>query len=625
MLRTTVGQLMLNESLPAEMQNYNRKWDKKTTKEVFQQLAEKHPEKYREVAKRLMDISRDAVYSMGGFSFGLDDLEPTPSVLQSRARLRRRIKDIMRNSQWSDEEQQSKIIEATANEKDLLESEILKETTAAGNPLAASVKSGARGNPSQLKRLIGGDSLYIDHRDDVIPVAAMRSFSEGVSPAEWFAASYGARKGLVDTKFATQDAGFFGKQLNQLAHRLVITQEDDDDTSQDVTRGLPVDTDDTDNEGALLAKAIRGYSRNTVLTPKILQDLRQNGVKRILVRSPAVGGPSAGGVSARDVGYRERGGFSPLGDSVGLAAAQALSEKLTQGQLASKHNSGMQSGSSKKLTGFEALNQMIQAPKTYKGGAAHAQRDGRIGAITKAATGGHHIRIGDKDHFVAPGFDVKVKIGDVVEAGDMLSDGLPNPAEVVRHKGIGEGRRYFTQAFTNAYRDGGMAAHRRNVELISRGLIDHVEMLEETDVNIPGDVVSYSQLEKNWKPRDGYSTVKPKTALGQYLEKPVLHYSVGTKIKNSMLKDFDDFGVSQLDVHKEPPPFQPLMVRAMSSSQHDPDWMTRFLGSNQKKSLLSAAQRGGVSDTQSTSFLPSLVEGLNFGKTWTGGPIKLRK
>ena len=624
MLRTTVGQLMLNEALPADMQNYNRKWDKKTTKEVFQQLAEKHPDEYREAAKRLMDISRDAVYSMGGFSFGLDDLEPTPSVLQSRARLRRRIKDIMDNPRWSEQEQQDKIVEATANEKELLESEILKETTVGGNPLAASVKSGARGNPSQLKRLISGDSLYVDHRDDVIPVAMMRSFSEGVSPAEWFAASYGARKGLVDTKFATQDAGFFAKQLNQLAHRLVVTQEDDD-APQDVARGLPVDTDDTDNEGALLAKDIKGYSRNTVLTPKILQDLRQNGVKRILVRSPVVGGPAVGGVSARDVGYRERGGFSPLGDSVGLAAAQALSEKLTQGQLASKHKSGMQGGSSKKITGFEALNQMIQSPKTYKGGAAHAQRDGRIGAIDKSATGGYRIRIGDEDHFVAPGFDVKVKIGDVVEAGDMLSDGLPNPGEVVRHKGIGEGRRYFTQSFTNAYRDSGMAAHRRNVELISRGLIDHVEMLEETDANIPGDVVSYSQLEKSWKPRDGYSTVKPKAALGQYLEKPVLHYSVGTKIRNSMLKDFDDFDVKQLDVHKEPPPFQPLMVRAMSSAQHDPDWMTRFLGSNQKKSLLSAAQRGGVSDTQSTSFLPSLVEGSNFGKTWSGGPIKLRK
>ena len=108
MLRTTVGQLMLNEALPADMQNYAREWDKKTTKAVFQELAEKHPKKYRETAKRLMDISRDAVYSMGGFSFGLDDLEPTPAVLQSRARIRRRIKDIMDNPRWSEQEQQDK-------------------------------------------------------------------------------------------------------------------------------------------------------------------------------------------------------------------------------------------------------------------------------------------------------------------------------------------------------------------------------------------------------------------------------------------------------------------------------------------------------------------------------------
>jgi len=624
MLRTTIGQVMLNEALPQDLRNYTRKWDKKATQEIFQELAEKYPDKYREVSKRLMDISREAVYTMGGFSFGVDDLMPTPAVMHSRNKLRRRIRSIMDNSRWSEKEREAKIIEVTAAEQDFLEGEILKETTAAGNPLAAQVKSGSRGNPKQLKRLISGDSLYIDHRDDLIPVPMTRSFSEGLSPAEWFAASYGARKGLVDTKFATQDAGFFAKQLNQLAHRLVITQDDSDEPQMTV-RGFPVDTDDTDNEGALLAYKIKDYPRNTVLTPKILQDQRQAGVKRILVRSPAVGGPSGGGVFARDVGYRERGGFSPLGDSVGLAAAQALSEKLTQGQLAAKHTSGMQGGSSKKITGFEALNQMIQSPKNYKGGAAHAQADGRVGAIAKSPTGGHSIRIGSEDHFVAPGFSVRVKVGDVLEAGDVLSDGLPNPAEIVKYKGVGEGRRYFTQAFTQAYRDSGMPAHRRNVELISRGLIDHVELLEEDDEHIPGDVVPYNQLEKTWKPRTGYTTATPKSAVGKYLETPVLHYSVGTQIRNSMLKDFKDFDVKQLDVHTDPPPFQPVMVRAMDSSQHDPDWMTRFLGSHQKKSLLSAAQRGGTSDTRSTSFVPSMVEGANFGKTWPQSVISLRK
>ena len=623
MLRTTVGQLMVNEALPEDMRDYNRKWDKKTSKKVFDELAEKHPNKYRDVAKRLSDVSRDVAYSAGGFSFGIDDLLPTPAVLASRTRLKRRIRDIMENGRFSDSVREAKIVEATAAEQDILEKELLDETTKAGNPIAAQVLSGARGKPRELKRLIAGDSLYVDHRDNVIPVPVNHGFAEGLDPAEWFAASFGARKGLIDTKFSTQKAGFFAKQLNQLAHRLVVTQ-DDDDEDQIGVRGLPVDTDDTDNEGALLAVATKEYPRNTVLTPKILQDLRQSGVKRILVRSPAVSGPKRGGVSAKDVGYRERGGFTPLGENVGLAAAQALSEKLTQGQLGSKHSGGVK-GAGEAVTGFEALNQMIQTPKGYKGGAAHSQVDGRVGTIEKSPTGGYRVRVGDKEHFVAPGFTVKVKVGDTVEAGDVLSDGLPNPAEVVAHKGIGAGRRYFIDAFTKAYRDSGMSAHRRNVELVARGLIDHVEVTDETDGYLPGDIVPYSNFEKSWKPRTGYVTANPKAAVGKYLESPVLHYTVGTKIKPSMLNDFKEFDIKQLDVHNEPPPFQPQMVRALDSAQHDPDWMTRFLGSNQKKSLLSAARTGGTSDTAGTSFLPALTEGVDFGKTWPRNVISPNK
>ena len=88
MLRTTIGQVMLNEALPQDLRNYTRKWDKKATQEIFQELAEKYPDKYREVSKRLMDISREAVYTMGGFSFGVDDLMPTPAVMHSRNKLR---------------------------------------------------------------------------------------------------------------------------------------------------------------------------------------------------------------------------------------------------------------------------------------------------------------------------------------------------------------------------------------------------------------------------------------------------------------------------------------------------------------------------------------------------------
>jgi len=273
-------------------------------------------------------------------------------------------------------------------------------------------------------------------------------------------------------------------------------------------------------------------------------------------------------------------------------------------------------GEAQAVTGFQHVNQLVQVPKTFKGGAAHAKLDGKVTQIEEASAGGHYVTISGERHFVLPGFGLKIKRGDTVEAGDIISEGIPNPAEIVKHKGIGEGRRYFVDIFADAYRAGGMSVNRRNVELVARGLIDHVEMVDESEQHLPGDVVPYQQLESTWTPRMGYRTLHPKQAVGKYLEKPILHYTIGTRVTPAMLSTLSEFNVDGVDVHDDEPPFRPHMVRAMASIGHDPDWMVRFLGSNQKKSLLGAAHRGASSDTKSTSFVPALAQGVDFGATW---------
>jgi DNA-directed RNA polymerase subunit beta' len=624
MLKTTLGQLMINEALPEDMRDYSRELSKRNIGDLFNELAERHPDKYRDVAKALSDVGRDAAYSTGGQSFGLEDLLTPAAALASRARLNRRMRDIFANPKWGDDLKQEKIIIAAGEERKRLVKEVMEEAKAMGNPLAEQVMSGSRGKEGELNRLLGGDMLYEDHRDATIPFPVQRSYSEGLRPAEYWASTYGARKGLAAGKFATQDAGFFAKQLNQLAHRLLVTAdgEDDEDAAQEgILRGLPVDVSDADNEGALLASPVGGYDRNTVLTPKIMQDLEDQGVKRILLRSPTVGGPRGGGVYARDAGIRETGRLPSRGDMVGLLAAQALSERLSQGQLSAKHVGGIK-GESRATSGFEYLNQLVQTPKAFKGGAAHAQIDGRVTMIDDAPAGGKYIYVNGDRHYVSPGFGLKVKKGDEVEAGDIMSDGIPNPSEIVKHKGVGEGRRYFVNQFTEAYRDSGLAVSRRNVEMVARGLIDHVEVLDDMDDHIPGDVVPYSSIERNWKPRAGTVTAAPKSAIGKYLERPVLHYSIGTKIRPSMMADFDEFGVKSLDVHEQAPPFQPQMVRAMGISAHDPDWMARMMGSGQKKSLLEAVYRGRAADTGGTSFVPGLITGKDLSQNWPDDILK---
>ena len=613
MLNTTVGQLLVNEALPEDLRDYNRVLDKKGMGALLQQVARQYPEKYREVSFQLSQVGQRSAQDQGGMSFGMRHLKRSKIANETRKRIQGHLDNILSDDSLTDQQRNDLIVKTVGRESEPQQKAVLEEAIQAKNPLALQVLSGSRGKPMNLASLLAADMLYSDHRDEVIPIPVLRSYSEGLSPEEYWAGTYGARRGIIATKFATQEAGFLSKQLNQAGHRLVVMGEEGDEDPEAPTRGLVVDTDDMDNEGSLLARDVGPYKRNTPLTPKILKQLQRLGKNRILVRSPMVGGSPEGGVYARDVGIREHGTLAGLGEQVGLQAAQALSEPISQGQLSAKHSGGV-AGQEKAVGGFQYINQLIQTPKKMQGGAAHSTMDGTVQRVEPAAAGGFNVTIDGKPHYVGEGFGVKVKKGDTVEAGDVLSDGIPNPAVITQYKGVGEGRRYFVNEFRKAMTASGMQGHRRNIELLARGLINHVKLTEETDDHAPDDIVPYSTLEHTYKPREGHERLTPKKALGQYLERPVLHYTIGTKIRPSMLRDFDDFGVQAIPVHKNPPPFEPHMVRGMYQMQHDPDWMTQMYGSGLKKSLLESTARGATSEERGTSFIPSLASGTDFGE-----------
>lgn len=620
MLRTTFGRLAVNSVLPDDLVDHNRTIDKAGLQGLLRDVALKHPEQYREISKKLADIGRHAATRSGGNSFSLLHLTRTPAGTAYKASVQAKLARILNDDRLDKDprKRDELIVRAVGEGREKLVSDLYKESLAENNPLALQILSGARGNPMNLADLRVGSGLYADHRDRALPIPVLSSYSEGLQPIEYWAGTYGARKGVLAVKFAVQDAGFLSKQLNQAAHRVMVVDDEDPKPSEFV-RGLPVRADDPHNEGSLLAQDTGPYKRNTALTPKILQHLQRLGKERLLVRSPIVGGSADGGVYARDVGIRERGTLPGVGEMVGLTAAQALSEPISQGTLGAKHSGGVV-GMDKAVSGFDAIDQSIQIPEKFKGGAAHAQADGRVERIEDAAAGGKHVWVGDKKHYVGQGFDLKVKSGDEVEAGDAISEGLPNHAPITKHKGVGEGRRYFTEHFMQTMRDAGMKPHRRNIELLAKGLINHVRLTDEHDGYLPDEVLPYSTIENTWEPREGHKrTAVGPQSLGRYLESPVLHHTIGTKIRPSMVKELKEFGVKEILTHHEPPPFEAEAIRGMYALQHDPDWAVRQYGSGLKGGFTEAVHRGRKSDEASTSFVPGLARGVDFGRV---GPIR---
>lgn len=410
------------------------------------------------------------------------------------------------------------------------------------------------------------------------------------------------------TKFAVAKAGFFGKQMVQAAHRVVVTEPD-----CQTERGIPVDARDPDNEGAVLAAPSGTFAAGTVLTPRILSQLKD---ARISVRSPLTCG-AGHGVCQRCAGIREKGEFPELGENIGIAAATSLTEQLSQALLGVKHGGGRAKSlkGHEEIKGYDLVNQLVQSPDNFRDEAAIAELDGVVGAITPAPQGGQYVLVGDKQHFVPEGSAVTVKTGQRVDAGDILSEGIPHPSKLVRYRGLGAGRLAFVDEFRKAYKNEGLKANRRNIEILARGLVNHVRVndLDGPQSSLPDDVLEYQTMERDYQPRVGTLAMRPKLARGMYLEQPAAHYTIGTRVTQRVADDLDAQGVPEIMAHSDTPSFEPEMVRAMENLTNSPDWQVRMGGSYLGKGLQEAVHRGRTSQ-RGESYIPGLAEGKDFGR-----------
>lgn len=415
---------------------------------------------------------------------------------------------------------------------------------------------------------------------------------------------------------STADAGYASKQLATAAQDLIVTEND-----CGTNRGIPVEANDFDSVGGVLARPVAGIDADTVLDKTSLKDIASSGAKRIVVRSP-ITCQSSSGICSQCAGMREKGGFPSIGENIGLSASSSVGEPLAQSQLSSKHSAGVANAKgAARVSGFNAINALFQSPKVFPDGSTVAAADGAVTKIENAPQGGKFLYIGEEKHYVPTERTLNVKVGQTVEAGDALTDGVSNPADVVRFKGVGEGRRYFLNQMRSTLSDSGITANRRNLEVISRAVVNHVQVDNDDGYGdwLPDDTVRYADFEKNYVPSESTTKLSPKKATGMYLQRPALHYTIGTRITPNVAKDLDELGETEVDVSPDKPPFAPKMQRLMANSEANPDWMAQLGSSYIKGNLLDNIHRGGASsDIHGTNPLPGMAAGVEFGKSPAG-------
>lgn len=622
---TTVGQILVNDALPPRFRDYGRVMDSKGIEAVLKEIAREAPEEYSAVTKRLMDVGNAAAFDTGT-TIRLSDLRPAYDKRPLLQALDMAEANIRADKTLSDA-QKSEMIEKLY---DKANSRIMDETfnaeLARRSQLALQVASKARGNKVQLAAFVSTPGTYSDPYGKMVPMFIRHSYAEGLTPAEYWAGSFGARNGVVSTKMATAKGGAFGKLLAASAIAQVVTQDD-----CETDAGLPVKVDDDDNIGAVLARPAGGYEAGTVITKQVLSDLRKD--KRhdeIVVRSPVTCG-CKDGVCSKCAGIRETGGFPPIGYNLGTNAASAFAERISQGALNVKH-SGKKTVGKGSYQGFEMISSLAKVPKVFPNRAVLSTVDGTVSKIEDAPQGGKYIYVtadrgGEETrHYVASGYDIDVKAGDTVEAGDQMSDGVIDPSELVKYKGIGEARRYWANRFTQAMRDSGFAANRRNAEVLARTVMNTVKLDSEDAAGdgLPGDVTTYTNWSYGFKPRPGSAMMAPTVAsIGKYLEQPVLHYTIGTRITPSVVNTMKKFKVPQVMVNDTHPDVTPFMERIEDSNAEKKDWMARLGTTYLKSRLMEDVARGAESRIHSTEPYPGMAKGVEFGD-W-GQPLSKNK
>ena len=281
-----------------------------------------------------------------------------------------------------------------------------------------------------------------------------------------------------------------------------------------------------------------------------------------------------------------------------------------------KHTAGMSTGK-KSYSGLGTIIQFTQSPEAFKDRGAVSELDGKVTSVEEAPQGGMFVTVGDKKHYVLPGHEVYVKPGDTVEAGDQLAEGLVDPEDIVRLKGLGEGQLYYAERLHQMLQDSGAGTDRRNTEVLARGAIRHIKVTNPEGLGsyLPDDVVDYNAAQKTYKIPDTAKEVSPKEAIGKYLQKPYLHYTIGTRVTPSVARKLAKNKYNSLLVDDSDPGFTPHMVRLRTASHTNPDWMASLATSSIAKQLNEGATRGDDTNIISNpDFRPRLAVGENFGK-----------
>ncbi len=533
----TLGRLLFNEIIPQDLGFVDREVEgnellleidfhvgKKQLKQILEKVINTHGA--TQTAEVLDDVkSIGYKYSTrAAMTVSISDMTVPPEKPQMIKDAQDTVDRITKNYKRgliTEEERYKEVVETWKNTDDKLTEALLGGLDKYNN-IYMMADSGARGSDKQIKQLAGMRGLMADTTGRTIELPIKSNFREGLDVLEYFMSAHGARKGLSDTALRTADSGYLTRRLVDVSQELIIHDSDCVDPEVDNIPGMYVKAfmdgneeieslqeritgrfaceDIKDKDGNVLVKA------NHMITPRRAERVMKKGVdengnelEQVKIRT-ILTCKCKNGVCSKCYGANMATGEAvQVGEAVGIIAAQSIGEPGTQLTMRTFHTGGVAGDDI--TQGLPRVEELFEARKP-KGLAIITEFAG-VATLSDTKKKREVIVSNDqtgesKAYLIPYGSRIKVQDGQVLEAGDELTEGSVNPHDILKIKGLRAAQDYLLREVQRVYRLQGVDINDKHIEVIVRQMLKKIRIEERGDSEfLPGsmaDVLDFNEV-----------------------------------------------------------------------------------------------------------------------------------
>ncbi len=517
-VKTSVGRIIFNQSLPDKLRFINNDVKASDIKTIIVEAAKIYEEDYKvgELIDKLKEIGFWAATVCAGQSISVFDCKIIPEKQTIVNTTEKEIEKV--NKSYS----QGLL---TLEEKRRYSNKLWIETTEKladktwgsldeENPVKIIIKSGgARASREQLKQLSAIKGLVVDPLGKIIEVPTKSNYREGLSIFEYVISARGARKGLTDSALKTADAGYLTRRLVDVTHDVIIKEED-----CNTKDGLIISL--MQERGAKFIDRLKGrflaadlvsetkatvLKRNDLLDEANIGHLQKNNVKKVIVRSPLYC-QSRYGMCQKcygiDLATNE---VVEVGTPIGVMAAQSIGEPGTQLTMRVRHFGGIvisdvTQGLPRVEELFEARTPKVVSPIAEFNGKVSVKEDTTKEVFVVKVTSTDKDNPQEQEFIIPISQNLKVGDGDLIVRGAPLSEGYLDINDVLAIKGLHSAQTYLLDEIQQVYESQGIMIHDKHFEVIIRKMSEKVIIEDEGDTSfIKDEVVSKIRFEEENK------------------------------------------------------------------------------------------------------------------------------